>query len=521
MNARHLATLIPWLVLAACGGKSAPDAAPATPPANAPVPTMAADIAGAPEPAVSPPAVVAGADIATGMSAEVGVAAAVAGDQFIVWTRSAKGYTSAWIAADGQDNGGSAVLATRDEVALFDGEDVWALQWHYAPFQELACEFVDNELPGAKVVLGPKRYYPWLAARALGTELPERTLLAPYDGDSYGDKAKDGEPPTYWGEHWGRTIEAVGGEGARLFLTDCDGGYGCGAHGETGCAFMPVTFGAAVPALDFPALEKEVAGLRKSVEAGWVDNDEINSEGINLEGVYFHHRGEEFEIGYQFVASCSYAGTDGSWSSYSQARTKFAPPVAGLGLHALPGPVRAYLRSQPGPQPRPDGSSAEAEAVSFGWSAVPASAKREALLAAFKDPATLAPPRPEDEAAGASEGANAKLAEGRKATKEKRYLDAIKAFDEAIAGSATLARAWSGRGYAKLLSGDLAGAKVDFDQALTLDATPKFQGAVHFNLGELALRNKDVVAAKAAFTKANQLAPSDAAKKQLERLKSP
>jgi len=497
----RIIALIPWLALAACG-KSPPPVADATP---APVPAETRPT----EPdAVSPSAADAAKaadDIATGMSAEVGLAAA-ADAQYLVWTRSDKGYTTSWLGADG------AVLATRDEVVLFDGGDLWALQGRYSEFREVACEFVDTELPppGGKVPLGPKRSYPYLVARALGSELPERTLLKAYAGD--GDGAKDGTPPTYVGEHWGRSFSFVGGENGRLFMTECDGGYSCGAHGESGCSFIPVSFGDNLPGLDLAATDKALPDLRKAVEAGWVDGDEVSSEGITLEGIYFDQRNGELAIGYQYVAGTSYAATDGTWSSYSQARTKRAPPHKSLGLNPLPTAVSSYLKAS-SPSAQPDN-----EPRAFGWSSLPASDKRAALLSAFKDPATVAPPAPKDETADAA-GGQAKLAEGRKATKDKRYPDAIKAFDEAIAMTATLARGWSGRGYAKLLAGDLAGAKADFDQALTLDAAPRFQGAVYFNLGELAVRSKDLPAAKAAFTKANELAPSDAAKRQLDRLK--
>ncbi len=522
MTARHLAKFFPWLVLAACGKTPAAPADVTTAPAPdvalvQPEPKPATtDAVAAPEPDVAKPA----NDIATGMSVEVGVVpAAVEGDQFIIWSHGPNGYTSAWVAADvqdQQDNGGAKVLATRAEAVLFDGSNAWALQWRYTPFNEVACEYMDNELPGKKP-LGPRRYYPWLAARALGADLPERKLLEAFTGEGEGETAKDGKPPIYVGEHWGRTIDLVGGEGARLFLTECDGGYSCGAHGETDCRFSDATFAAEPRPLDLPAVEDEVADLRKAVETGWVDGEDIQSDGVNLKGVYFDHREGELSIGYLFVADVYYAITDGSWSSYTQSRMKMGPPAKSLGLTTLPGPVRAYLKSLPAAAAAPDETQPQPRA--FGWSAVPASAQREALFAAFKDVGTLAPPKPEDESADALAGASAKLAEGRKATKEKRYPDAIKAFDEAIAGAANMARAWSGRGYAKLLSGDLVAAKADFAQALTLDATPKFQAAVHFNLGELALRQKDLAGAKASFTKANELAPSDAAKRQLERLK--
>ena len=86
---------------------------------------------------------------------------------------------------------------------------------------------------------------------------------------------------------------------------------------------------------------------------------------------------------------------------------------------------------------------------------------------------------------------------------------------------ATHARAWSGRGYAKLASGDLTGARTDFEKALELDQAPKFQSAVHFNLGELAEKEMKLDQAREHYKKALALAPSAAVKKRLEKLQAP
>lgn len=428
------------------------------------------------------------------------------GEQYVVWTSAEGGYRSAWIAARAD---GAEVLATRDEAVLFDGVQLLAVQPRYTPFREVGCEYVLEEVPeGTAVKLGPTRYYPYMIVKPLGAAGAERELVAAYDG-RMGNAAADGKPATYWGEHWGRSIQLAGGFGSRLFLVECDGGYGCGAHGEQGCSFVQVNLTKAdAAALDLTGAANALAERVKPELDKWIagSDEEVTADSISLDAVWALNDAGALKVDYVFVAGVSYAATQGDWGSYTQSLTYKAEPVPALGFPEVPAAVRDYLAKQPA-------------GVAVGWSVIPATTALEAQLAAFKDPSTLAPPKPVDETAEGQAAGEAKLGEGRKATREKRWADAVKAFDEAIAGAPTLARAWSGRGYAKLLAGDLDGAKADFDKALELEQAPKFQAAVWFNLGELALRKKDEAAAKAAFTRANALAPSDAAKKQLDKLK--
>ncbi|MCA9519296.1 MAG: tetratricopeptide repeat protein, partial [Myxococcales bacterium] len=91
---------------------------------------------------------------------------------------------------------------------------------------------------------------------------------------------------------------------------------------------------------------------------------------------------------------------------------------------------------------------------------------------------------------GARKAAEAKVGEGRKATKAKRWAEAIAAFDAALAADGSYAPALSGRGYARLLraeGGDLDAARLDFEAALAAEPKDgKFRAAVMFNLGVLA-----------------------------------
>ncbi|MFT5434018.1 MAG: tetratricopeptide (TPR) repeat protein, partial [Myxococcota bacterium] len=108
---------------------------------------------------------------------------------------------------------------------------------------------------------------------------------------------------------------------------------------------------------------------------------------------------------------------------------------------------------------------------------------------------------------------------GRKLTKAKKYVKAIAAFDTAIRMDPKAARAWSGRGYAKLLAGQLDKAARDFNQALKLDTTDNYRAAIWFNFGQVAEKQNKWKQARRAYKKANALRPSKAAKKALDAVK--
>jgi tetratricopeptide (TPR) repeat protein len=128
---------------------------------------------------------------------------------------------------------------------------------------------------------------------------------------------------------------------------------------------------------------------------------------------------------------------------------------------------------------------------------------------------------PATAAAPTSANADAEVQRGRKLTAAKNYKAARMAFEAAIAVDAKHARAWSGLGYAALLDGSPEAVSAAFEQALTLDADPKFQAAVWFNLGLLAEQQKDLSAARTAFSKSMELHPSEAVRKKLDGLKMP
>jgi len=107
--------------------------------------------------------------------------------------------------------------------------------------------------------------------------------------------------------------------------------------------------------------------------------------------------------------------------------------------------------------------------------------------------------------------------EGRKLTKKKQYAEAVATFTSALDVDHNEARAWSGRGYAKLLAGELDAARDDFERALDLNTDKPFQAAIWYNLGLLAEKKKDDMAAVLAFARAHELKPSSAVEKKLKQ----
>ena len=108
------------------------------------------------------------------------------------------------------------------------------------------------------------------------------------------------------------------------------------------------------------------------------------------------------------------------------------------------------------------------------------------------------------------------LTAGRKATQEKRFAEATAAFDALLKIDPQHARARSERGFAYLMNGQLDQAEADFETALTYAAQDtKIQASTHFNLGLIAEKRGNPVAARSHFEAAHKLNPSAATKKKL------
>lgn len=174
----------------------------------------------------------------------------------------------------------------------------------------------------------------------------------------------------------------------------------------------------------------------------------------------------------------------------------------------------AACRGEKSPKPEPaapagsdSGSGSPAAAGSAAGSAAAAGAGSGAGAGSAQQP-------PEDPKV--REAYRLGLRKGRKATRAKRYQEAIAGFDEALAAKPHDARAVGERGYARLLEGaDLDAAMRDFDLAASVTKDPQILSEVWFNRGLVEEKRGNAVNAIAAFTIANSLRPTKAAKAKL------
>lgn len=104
---------------------------------------------------------------------------------------------------------------------------------------------------------------------------------------------------------------------------------------------------------------------------------------------------------------------------------------------------------------------------------------------------------------------------GRKQTVAKDYVAAVASYTDALAALPEHPRALSGRGYARLLAGDLGAAEADLRRALAAPGTRKLESAIVFNLGLVAEKRGDMTLARTQFSRANALHPGKAIQDKL------
>jgi tetratricopeptide (TPR) repeat protein len=104
---------------------------------------------------------------------------------------------------------------------------------------------------------------------------------------------------------------------------------------------------------------------------------------------------------------------------------------------------------------------------------------------------------------------------GRRATRDKRYDEAERAFDRALEQRKDDARALAERGYARLLANNPEGAEEDLERALAGGVEPKLASQAFFNLGLVREKKGEDEPSRAAFAIADALSPSAAAKAKL------
>jgi tetratricopeptide (TPR) repeat protein len=104
----------------------------------------------------------------------------------------------------------------------------------------------------------------------------------------------------------------------------------------------------------------------------------------------------------------------------------------------------------------------------------------------------------------------AAIREGRRLTRGRRYAAAVERFDEALAALADHPMALAGRGYARLLQGDLDGAAADLGAVQAMPGPREVEAMIATQLGELAEKRGDAAAARRHFSRADALLPSKA-----------
>lgn len=508
MRLRSLAAILVSLsFISACGKDKAP------PPAEPP-PTTAAPSAPAPDAAT---AAAPEADTAAPGALEADTAAAPpeaaagGGDgDWLVWQRDGEGgWVTRWITVKGARY---EVVAQRKAVVLSDGARLFRVERADLEVDVKPCVcFEDGENVAGCEVTG-KVTRPGLRAIPLAGGEPIDVYRV--------------EPGPMYGGDMDLALDLAGGSGALLVFDWTEGGYFCGAHGswDGGTRVFDLAKGEWVQGA-FEAVGKQLpAAVRApAVDAIYPPLKECEDEDLTraqaeeatrLDGVTIGlHEGAP-KLTWAFSAEVMYA-CSADYAVHGQSTSGLLPEAAPLGLA---GPLpRGVLKALV------DGGDTSV----VGWARLSLEGgAREQALAAFKlAPETAwGPTRFADktlegaEVAGDGAAARKLLSAARKLTARHDYAAAIAKFSEAIERDPSNAPAWSGRGYAALLAGKLDVAKADFDKALELDQNEIFQAQVHYNLGQIAEKQRDLEAAKREYRRSLALRPNDSVQAALERV---
>lgn len=498
-----------WLsVILACN--TSPDP---TGPSPAPAPTG---------PELPPPVQVqppAEAKFAETMPAETASAASVVkpedvpmtpgGQDWLVWFMRGGAPTTRWVRVENDD---AYVIAERPALIVGEGAKMWRIERKDASMELMSCECAELE-DGSKCK--DKRTITTLGLRAVALDDGAVSdLILAETGSIHGELVGD------------QVLAVVGGVGRKLFVREADEKYWCGAHPdyEHGVVVYDVAAGKYVEnafeawpkrlpeSVRKPALDKimpEFKSCQEDEGTGSALMAEFAKDGMFLAEVSVQLAGGVPRVDWVFGLSVTYACSS-DYMVPGEVSSGLVDEAEPLGLVPVPAGVSKAF-------------AAIGTATAVGWSKVTFdSSARDAAFAGFSaSPDSPWPPErfglKEAEAATRSP-AQDKLDEARKLTRAKDYPAAITAFDAALAIDSTLAAGYSGRGYARLLAGDLVKAKTDLEAALTHNSTSQFQAAVHFNLGQLAEKSRDIAAARAAYTRSLELRPTKAVKAALAAL---
>ena len=450
------------------------------------------------------------ADAKKDPEAEATEAAAGPPDEWLVWFVREGRFTTRWVDAARSEG---SLVAERHALVVSDGRELWEVKRHDATVDVMGCPCMDDErAPGCNHPTGTLTNV-GLQANALvggGTfdiHPPDTELL--YGGDI----------------DVGMSIQ--GGVGSKLFYRWSNNGYFCGAHGlyESGDVVYDLAKKDQVDAWEpvnkgLPAATREAAAkeLRKVlVECDGPEDasslQEVLDSVMDLAGLHVGLVDGKPKIAWDFEAEVYYA-CSADYAASAQQSTGLHEGAAPLGLGTpMPaglGKVLAGLGS----------------ATTVGWSKMEVTGEaREAALAAFAKasedawpPSVMKEEEPKGATAEATAQAKVRLNAGRKLTRAKDFAAAIAEYDAALALDPKLAQAWSERGYAKLLAGDLDAAKDDLEHALPFDEGNNYRASVHYNLGLVAEKKGDLATAKAEFSESIDMRPNATVSKALERV---
>lgn len=504
------------LLGSACGGGEAPSPSSRSKPAVSAVKAADADAGPGRGPGAEPSAEPTPAEVSPDD---------VPPDDWLVWFRDDRGWVTRWIdVADPE----SPRVAERRALVLSDGEHLWGVQRHDAKIDVVSCECLDED--EGSPACAPAGSVATLGLRAvpLGTEATAVEVRPPATEPTVGEDI-----------HY--SLDVIGGVGPRLHYRWTESGYFCGAHGlsEGADVVFDVAQGTVVEdpfgAIDsaLPAEVREQAG--REVLAGLRDCDgsdaptlaQVLDDRMALTGVEVSLVDGAPNLRWSYEADVYYS-CSADYAVHGQVRTLLVDAGAPLGLSG----------------PLPEGLQQQLEQIgrssAVGWSHVElkGAARTTAIEAFGRAPQRVWPPSlvssqalamPEPGAPGSAtpsvtpdeakaERAKLELSQGRELTRAGTYEEAVATFDAAIALDPGMGKAWSERGYAKLLAGDLEGAKADLEHGLLLDDGASYQASIYFNLGLVAERGGDPAAAKAAFERSLELREHAGVRKALARV---
>lgn len=428
-------------------------------------------------------------------------------EEWLVWFDTGTGPQSRWYTST---EAGTTATAQRSALAISDGDKLWHVRRKDATAEVFACECFESEddptcqKTGSVTTLG-------LEAAPMG------------GGPSVALETADSE--RIYGEVDALTLSMRGGVGAQLMVATSDAGYYCGAHGSYGGGthLHDVSTGErpAWPEVKLPDVMMKEAVLaggmlkdyRECLDEPKLSMDAFIREHMELVAVQMSLDAGMVRLNWQAEAEGPYVCT-GDYAFHGAVETTLLPPGAALGLAP---PISAGLQAA---------LTDVGDASVVGWSKLERTgAARDEGLVWFQALDETPWPAGETKQVNTAnapvedtKASRALLAQGRKLTKAKDYAGADAALSDAIKLDPAAARPYAARCYARLLAEKLKPARKDCSKALTLHPGDRFAASVHYNLGQIAVREGNSAQARASYEASLKLRDNDTVRHALEHL---